>query len=280
MHFSTFVGGLSVLAITSSVTASTLGRRSSSQTRYINGRTCTVQYGIDRLGGDYARTAVDSFETCISACAADTQCKSAQYHHDTSTCYFKDAVNPSNADSNEDTVDCSGLIVINGRTCQIQYGIDRFGGDYDRKNTGTFDGCQQACASDPICMTAQFNTGSGWCYLKNTLNVAVQSSTDNTIDCNTDVVINGRQCHVQPGVDRLGGDYDRSGTGTFTHCTEACAADPKCVTAQFHEATGVCYFKDSSNPVVYVSDHNTVDCDASSPPSSVVERSCARKISW
>jgi hypothetical protein len=262
MHFSTFVSGLTVLALSSSATASTLGRRQQTEIRYINGRTCQIQYGVDRLGGDYARTKYDSFEDCISACAADTNCKSAQYHLDNQYCYFKNSVNPAVSDANENSVDCSGQITINGRQCQIQYGIDRAGGDYDRQNTGTFEGCQQACSSDPICVTAQYHINSGWCYLKNSLNAGFQSSNDNSIDCNTDVVINGRQCHIQPGVDRFGGDYDRSRTGSFSGCVSACAADPQCVTAQYHEGNQYCYFKNVANSPVMASDHDTIDCDA------------------
>jgi hypothetical protein len=76
-----------------------------------------------------------------------------------------------------------GPRIINGRTCTVQCGIDRRGGDYGRAYTGSFEGCVQACAANSICVTAQYHGKTGWCYLKNSRNRAETNVNDDTVDC-------------------------------------------------------------------------------------------------
>lgn len=72
--------------------------------------------------------------------------------------------------------------------------------------------------------------------------------------------VNGRSCSVTCGLDRPGGDYGLVHTGTFDGCIQACGADAKCVTAQFHADNGFCYLKDTSNNGVSDENNYTVDC--------------------
>ena len=72
--------------------------------------------------------------------------------------------------------------------------------------------------------------------------------------------INGRTCKTTCGIDRPGGDYDRSHTDSFDGCVQACAADSRCVTAQYHRDNGFCYFKKTSNGAVSDKNDDTVDC--------------------
>ncbi|KPI45005.1 uncharacterized protein AB675_2387 [Cyphellophora attinorum] len=74
----------------------------------------------------------------------------------------------------------AGPRIINGRTCTVQCGIDRRGGDYDRAYTGTFEGCIQLCAAASTCVTAQYHGKTGWCYLKDSRNPAETNVDDDT----------------------------------------------------------------------------------------------------
>ena len=74
--------------------------------------------------------------------------------------------------------------------------------------------------------------------------------------------INNRVCTTSCGVDRAGGDYANKYTGSFQACVNACAADTKCVTAQYHEDNGYCYFKNAANKLSNVKGTDTVDCAA------------------
>lgn len=72
--------------------------------------------------------------------------------------------------------------------------------------------------------------------------------------------IDGVQYTISCGLDRLGGDYDRDGPTTWDQCIAECAADAKCVTAQYHEDDSkFCYFKNTVNDPVLTTDHYTID---------------------
>ena len=184
MHFST-VFGLAAAFLSLASAGCTPG------SVQIGSRQCKVQCGIDRPGGDYGNQYTGTFDKCMSACATDAKCSTAQFHISNGYCYFKDSRNAAVTNSNDNTIDCepavatcqSGPVTLNGRSCNVQCGIDRPGGDYGAKFTGSFDGCMAACAADTRCLTAQYHISNGYCYLKNTRNKAVADANDDTIDC-------------------------------------------------------------------------------------------------
>lgn len=47
--------------------------------------------------------------------------------------------------------------------------------------------------------------------------------------------INNRQCTTACNVDRPGSDYTNKKTGSLSGCITACANDPKCLAASYHE---------------------------------------------
>jgi hypothetical protein len=155
----------------------------------INGVQYTPSCGMDRLGGDYGRTGQISWGQCMAACAADSQCVTAQYHEDSQYCYFKNAANQPSISSGEDTIDqgpaCqqSTTLTLSGIQCSIQCGTDRHGGDYANAPAGNYLSCAAACAADSNCVTAQYNEGNGYCYFKNALKDSSSSSDTDSIVC-------------------------------------------------------------------------------------------------
>lgn len=154
----------------------------------INGQQYTISCGLDRVGGDYDRQQT-SWAGCIAACAADSTCVTAQYHEDNGFCYLKNAVNGPNASPGEDTVDLGSAcrqdttLTLNGLQCTISCGVDHHGGDYASTWSGNYLACAAACAADSGCVTAQYNEGNGYCYLKNADNGAVSSTDTDSVVC-------------------------------------------------------------------------------------------------
>jgi hypothetical protein len=179
-----------LLALLSATTLATPTKRSicNAGRKTINGQEYTVSCGMDRLGGDYARQQ-SSWDDCISACGADSTCLTAQYHEDSGWCYLKNSVNPPVASSGEDTVDLGSsckqdmTVTLNGLQCTITCGVDHAGGNYNTIASDNYLACAQACASDIHCITAQFNELNGQCYMKNSVNAAISSTTTDTISC-------------------------------------------------------------------------------------------------
>jgi hypothetical protein len=181
---------LAVLSLLSTAVVASPSKRSVCHAgrKTINGQQYTVSCGLDRLGGDYDRLQT-SWDGCIAACGADSTCQTAQYHDDNGYCYLKNFINPAVATSGEYTVDLgsackeSTTVSLNGVQCSIECGIDRHGGDYSQVNAGNYLACASACAADSKCVTAQYNEGNGYCYLKNADNGQVSSTDTDSIVC-------------------------------------------------------------------------------------------------
>ena len=158
----------------------------------------------------------------------------------------------------------AGSIVSNGRNCTVECGIDHLGGDYSSLYTADWTTCMNACTADPTCATAQYSSKNSYCYLKNTTNLSSSNRFINSIVCQAptspqpidasldgchagNVVLNGRSGVVQCGFDYPGGDYSAQYTGSFVGCTNLCAADANCSTAQYNSDTRYCYLKSSTN---------------------------------
>lgn len=63
-------------------------------------------------------------------------------------------------------------------------------------------------------------------------------------------------------------DYGNQQTWSFEQCVQICAADSKCVTVQYHEDNGFCYFKNTKNAAVSINGEDTADCD---PPTLLAD---------
>lgn len=172
----------------------------------------------------------------------------------------------------------AGYRTIDGKQYTISCGLDRPGNDYDLLQT-SFDHCATTCAADSRCATAQYAEDVGFCYLKTVANAAVRKSGVDTIDhgkackSNTTAILSGVQCKISCGVDRAGGDYSQAYLGNYLACAEACAADSKCLTAQYKEDNGYCYFKSVVNNAIASSVVDSIVCDRGSSTSTSTTKS-------
>ena len=161
-----------------------------------NGRDCTVECGVDHPGGDYSAQYVADFQTCIDVCTADPACATAQYSYSTSYCYLKNTVDPSSNNANVNSVVCqapttappptpdtctAGSVTLNGRSGALQCGFDYPGGDYASQYTGSLVACENLCAADLKCLTAQYNKDTKYCYLKSYVQPSTLNSEINSI---------------------------------------------------------------------------------------------------
>jgi len=120
-----------------------------------------AQAGFDRPGGDYVSSPVRSGDpaVCAARCERDSKCRAWSFSYPRTTsgsdaiCWLKTEVTPPKEDS------CCisgvrGAAVIEGRTGDIEYAIDRFGGDFrsiDLPADPTGKSCADACQADPKC---------------------------------------------------------------------------------------------------------------------------------
>ena len=140
-----------------------------------------AQVGFDRPGGDYATFPVRSGDPaqCAARCDRDARCRAWAFSYPTTEapnaiCWLKSRVTPRVASS------CCvsgvrGTGVIEPRTGPIEFGFDRYGGDYRQVETATDatgKSCQAACEADARCrawtyVRPGYVGPSAVCYLKN-----------------------------------------------------------------------------------------------------------------
>src|SRR5260370_32766302 len=141
------------------------------------------QVGFDRPGGDYASFPVRSADPaqCAARCERDARCRAWGFSYPVTesanaVCWLKSRVTPRVASA------CCvsgvrGTGVIEPRTGAIEFGFDRFGGDYRQFDTATDANgktCQLACEADAGCRAwTYWRPGyigrSSVCYLKTAL---------------------------------------------------------------------------------------------------------------
>ena len=153
--------------------------------------------------------------------------------------------------SARDTTCSPGPITSNNRQCTIECGVDHSGGDYGSLVVADFQGCINACSTDGNCVTAQYNTNSNYCYLKNLVQGASNNPSVNGIVCQVSSVssssftgtspssstpatsacsagpttVQGRTGLVECDTDRPGGDYANRYSQTFETCEGLCASN-------------------------------------------------------
>jgi hypothetical protein len=139
------------------------------------------QAGFDRPGGDYANASVRSGDpaVCAARCERDPKCRAWTFSYPrTATreamCWLKSQVTPPRED------DCCisgvrGSAVMESRTGDLEYAIDRFGGDYrsiELPSDPSGKACAEACQADPKCRAFTY-VRPGYigptarCFLKN-----------------------------------------------------------------------------------------------------------------
>ena len=139
------------------------------------------QVGFDRPGGDYFSFSLRSGDPaqCAARCERDVRCRAWAFSYPltestNAVCWLKNRVMPRVAA----TCCVSGVRgtgVIEPRNGTIEFGIDRFGGDYrqfDAPTDPNGKSCQLACEDEEGCrvwtyVRPGYVGSSAVCYLKN-----------------------------------------------------------------------------------------------------------------
>jgi PAN domain len=142
-----------------------------------------AQSGYDRPGGDYAGAPVPSGDpaVCATRCEHDKSCRSWSFVYPSASgepamCWLKREVMPR-AEASCCVSGVRGAAVIEPRVGDIEYSIDRVGGDYRSFET-TPDprakACAAACQADTHCRAwtyrrPGYGTTAPRCYLKDAI---------------------------------------------------------------------------------------------------------------
>jgi hypothetical protein len=139
-----------------------------------------AQLGYDRRGGDYSTFTIRSGDpaVCAQRCERDGRCRAWSFSyprttHVLATCWLKKEVPPPV----EDSCCVSGVRgagLIEPRRGEIEYSIDRHGGDYrhfDVQADPAGQSCKGVCDGDKRCrawtyVRPGYGTTSARCYLK------------------------------------------------------------------------------------------------------------------
>ena len=135
-----------------------------------------MERGIDRTGSDYRKFPIKTGSpfTCRSACYNEKRCKAWTFvkkniQGPTAMCYLKDSV-PNGQKNNCCT---SGVASVVKK--ELEYGMDRTGGDYKKFATGDNPlSCLKACSKDGKCKSFTyvkqgFQGKKAQCYLKDSV---------------------------------------------------------------------------------------------------------------
>jgi hypothetical protein len=139
-----------------------------------------AQLGFDRPGGDYATLTIRSGDpaACAARCERDSRCRAWAFSYPrteraTATCWLKNRVT-ARVQNDCCVSGVRGAILAEPEIGDIEYGIDRFGGDYRNFETAPNpDGkaCAQACEADKRCRAWTYARPgyigpAGRCFLK------------------------------------------------------------------------------------------------------------------
>lgn len=126
-----------------------------------------AQTGYDRLGGDYSNFAVRSGDpaVCASRCEREGRCRAWSFSYPRTAgsqalCWLKSEVTPR-AENNCCISGVKGAGVVEPRSGEAEFSIDRFGGDLRNIEIApdpTGKSCQAACEGDNKCRA--------WTYLR------------------------------------------------------------------------------------------------------------------
>ena len=142
-----------------------------------------AQLGYDRPGGDYLSAAVENGDpaVCAARCEHDARCRSWSFSYPPAgggpaMCFLKHTVMPR-AKSNCCVSGVRGAGVIEPRLGDLEYAIDRVGGDYRSFETAPDPRgkpCAEACRADQHCRAFTYRrpgygTAAAHCSLKNVI---------------------------------------------------------------------------------------------------------------
>ena len=117
------------------------------------------QQGYDRPGGDYLNFAVRGGDpaVCAARCERESQCRAWSFSYPTAglgaICWLKSDVTAP-VENPCCTSGVSGAGVVEPRNAEIEFGIDRLGGDYRNFDTppeSSGAACAAACRADNRC---------------------------------------------------------------------------------------------------------------------------------
>ena len=119
-----------------------------------------AQLGFDRPGGDYLSAPVRSGDpaVCAARCERDSRCRAWAFSYPrtdriAATCWLKNRVTPR-VENDCCVSGVRGASMVQPEIGEIEYGIDRYGGDYRNFETTPHpegEPCAQACQADKRC---------------------------------------------------------------------------------------------------------------------------------
>ncbi|KAL6859497.1 hypothetical protein J3F83DRAFT_763284 [Trichoderma novae-zelandiae] len=241
----------------------------SSRIKGPDGRTFTVQCGVDHPRGDLKSAQTLDFANCIQLCDETQGCVAASWR--SGTCYLKKSLQPAVAVSGASTAVLSSLLPsgpvfcpgpsgqqvkeTSGRTFTVFCNADRPGGDLANKLVATFGDCVAWCDESKGCAASVYHDGHCWLKSKVTTPTTRTNSQVAVLDsalspppslCPSQ---NGKQTKEPSGrsftvacnVDRPGGDLASMKLHSFSSCVTWCDQTGGCVAASYHE--GQCWLK-------------------------------------
>jgi len=140
----------------------------------------TAQVGFDRPGSDYNRVEMHNGDpsACAARCEREQRCRAWAFNYpmdenSSAVCWLKSRV-PMRVTAPFSVSGVRGGGVIEPISKQIEFSIDRFGGDYRNFQLGSEpDGksCREACEGDNRCrawtyVRAGYGVSGPRCYLK------------------------------------------------------------------------------------------------------------------
>jgi hypothetical protein len=141
--------------------------------------TAQAQTGFDRFGGDYTSFVVRPADPalCAARCDRDSRCRAWSFSYPRTVtgpamCWLKNEV-PARTEASCCSSGVKGAGVIEPRTGQEEFSVDRVGGDYRNFDIPepSADICKQACDQDNRCrawtyLRPGYGTPVARCYLK------------------------------------------------------------------------------------------------------------------
>ena len=143
----------------------------------------SAQSGYDRPGGDYASAAVANGDpaVCATRCEHEKSCRSWSFSYppasgEPAMCRLKREVMPR-VQSSCCVSGVRGASVIEPRLGELEYSIDRGGGDYrsfEAAQDPRGKPCAEACQAEPHCRAwtyrrPGYGTAGARCYLKDAI---------------------------------------------------------------------------------------------------------------
>lgn len=218
-----------------------------------------ITCGYQIPNNDLYPSLVNSFQACIELCTQVPGCNNVAYGNSgqgsgstyvtgtgAGTCYMKSLPPPGTGGLQPAAIstaiyqytlpllacptnDTATYSAVNGGTFTVQCYQDHVGGDAAMAVTSTYQSCLATCANTNGCVAVSYAPSSGYCYLKNQLNAAVQNYgvwgaqviTNNasaasafvascpTANSTTITDTTGASYFIECGLDRPGGDYQQ-----------------------------------------------------------------------